>query len=394
MWIKKRHYRVKTLLVKIFRKTLKKKNIEFETYDLKGPCVILCNHQTSLDQFILSAVVNDPLYLMATEDLFSNGFISRVLEYLVAPISKTKSLPDLSSVKKCMNIIKENGMIGIFPEGNRTYNGHLCQIDDGIAKLIKKLNCDVHVFNISGGYAFEPRWSNYQTKSKVTCKKVKTLTKEELKDLDVNDLYTMLINYLDPKDFNNEYKVNNVTAESMERLFYYCPKCHCISSICSKDNHVFCTKCDFDAIYTPSLKFKTNFEPLNNKSVYDWNLIQDNFMNAKSIDELNDLLFNDKSIKLYKVNLNVNKKLIGKGEVSMNGSLLTFNFKKNKIEIDNNDIIGMTCLGRKKLGIYLKDKLIYQIKGKDNFNPVKYMNMFYRYKNIKGGNENDRFLGI
>ena len=53
-------------------------------------------------------------------------------------------------------------------------------------------------------------------------------------------------------------------------------------------------------------------------------------------------------------------------------------------------------LGRNKCNIYYQDKL-YQIKGNKRFNPVKYMNFYYHYKNKKEGIENVNrrgFLGL
>ena len=55
------------------------------------------------------------------------------------------------------------------------------------------------------------------------------------------------------------------------------------------------------------------------------------------------------------------------------------------------DISVITVLGKNKLNIYHADAL-YQIKGDKRFNALKYMNIFYRYKNQKAG-EGD-FLGI
>ena len=48
--------------------------------------LILMNHQTPYDQFFISHSFRGPIYFMATEDIFSLGWISQVLRWLVAPI--------------------------------------------------------------------------------------------------------------------------------------------------------------------------------------------------------------------------------------------------------------------------------------------------------------------
>ena len=52
----------------------------------KGPYLILYNHQTPMDQFFVGASFPGAVYYLATEDIFSNGWISALLRWLVAPI--------------------------------------------------------------------------------------------------------------------------------------------------------------------------------------------------------------------------------------------------------------------------------------------------------------------
>ena len=52
-----------------------------------------------------------------------------------------------------------------------------------------------------------------------------------------------------------------------------------------------------------------------------------------------------------------------------------------------------TVLGKNKVNIYFGDKL-YQLKGDKRFNGLKYVNLYYRHKNILRGNENGTFLGL
>ena len=56
------------------------------------------------------------------------------------------------------------------------------------------------------------------------------------------------------------------------------------------------------------------------------------------------------------------------------------------------DIAAATCLGRNKLNIY-HGKDVFQFKGDKRFNALKYMNLYFRYKNVKSG-EGDTFLGM
>ena len=44
------------------------------------------NHQTAFDQFFIGMTFKGAVYYVASEDLFSNGWVSSLLRWLVAPI--------------------------------------------------------------------------------------------------------------------------------------------------------------------------------------------------------------------------------------------------------------------------------------------------------------------
>jgi hypothetical protein len=53
----------------------------------------------------------------------------------------------------------------------------------------------------------------------------------------------------------------------------------------------------------------------------------------------------------------------------------------------------VVVLGKNKLNIYDGDELL-QLKGSKRFNALKYVNFYHRYKNLNGGDRNDKFLGL
>ena len=71
----------------------------------------------------------------------------------------------------------------------------------------------------------------------------------------------------------------------------------------------------------------------------------------------------------------------------------------NRITIDDDlvflfdETAAVTVLGRNKVNIYFGDT-VYQLKSDKRFNALKYVNIFNRYKNIREGNENGKFLGL
>ena len=57
------------------------------------------------------------------------------------------------------------------------------------------------------------------------------------------------------------------------------------------------------------------------------------------------------------------------------------------------DISAVAVLGKNKLNIYYKDQL-FQLKSHKRFCALKYVNLFYRCKNIMRGEQDGKFLGL
>ena len=141
-WVRLRHKIVRALAYgvlvpfSIIRYGLKVKRMK-EGRDRQY--LILYNHQTPFDQFFVGMGFKRVVYYLATEDIFSKGWISALLRYLVAPIPIKKQTTDVRAVMNCIQVAKEGGSIAIAPEGNRTYTGNLVNINSAIVPLAKKL---------------------------------------------------------------------------------------------------------------------------------------------------------------------------------------------------------------------------------------------------------------
>ena len=67
--------------------------------------------------------------------------------------------------------------------------------------------------------------------------------------------------------------------------------------------------------------------------------------------------------------------------------------KENEWKLPFSELSAVSVLGKNKLNVYCGEK-VYQITGSKRFNALKYVNRYYRWKNIKEGNENGKFLGL
>ena len=125
----------------------------------KRPYLIVMNHQTAWDQFFVCMAFRNPIYFVASEDIFSLGWISSLIRWLVAPIPIKKQTTDLQAVKNCIKVAREGGTICLAPEGHRTFHGRTVYMKPAIASLARKLGLPLAIFRIEGGYGVHPRWS-------------------------------------------------------------------------------------------------------------------------------------------------------------------------------------------------------------------------------------------
>lgn len=362
--------------------------------DKDGQYLILANHQTPFDQFFCGMAFKQPVYYLATEDIFSNGFISSVIRYLVAPIPIKKQTLDLKAIISCMRVAAEGGSIAIFPEGNRTYSGRTEYINPSITALVRKLNIPVALFKIEGGYGTQPRWSDVIRKGKMTAGVKRIIEPSEYSQMSDDELFDAISTelYVNEATSGGEYRHTRL-AEYLERAIYFCPFCG-LSELESHGDTITCKKCGKKIRYTSKKELCGIGYDFPYRSVAEWYDAQAEHMNSLDVTQLTqEPLFEDVS-DIYEVIPCKKKKRIARG--------LSVKLYGNRAEVSGNDLFltlpfdacsTFTVLGRNKLNVYCDGK-IYQFKSSKRFNALKYVHIFYRYKNIKRGNENGKFLGL
>ena len=145
-WIKIRHRIIQKIAKVILTPICKfKYGITAEKFKEQEdrPYLILYNHQTAFDQFFMGISFKTPIYYVATEDIFSMGFVSDLLRFAVNPIPIKKQTTDVGAVMNCIRVAKEGGTICIAPEGNRTYSGKTEYINPAIVPFAKKLKLPI-----------------------------------------------------------------------------------------------------------------------------------------------------------------------------------------------------------------------------------------------------------
>lgn len=96
------------------------KVINRDNFDKKKNYIIICNHQSAYDPFILDFGFRKKIRFIAKKELFKNKFSNFMLKNVLGalPIDREKGLT-ISQTKEIYSIIKNGENLGIFPEGTR-----------------------------------------------------------------------------------------------------------------------------------------------------------------------------------------------------------------------------------------------------------------------------------
>lgn len=392
-WTKTRHKIVFTLLRPVFRLFLRiRYGFKGQKYRLeKGPHIILFNHPTAFDPFMVATSFKRPIYFMATDDIFSLKYVSWWIKYLVAPISKSKSFQDMTAVKNMIRIAKEGGTIALAPEGNRTYTGKLCHINPAVVKMIQLLKIPLVLYNIEGGFGVSPRFSPFIRKGKMFGKVNKILSAEEIQNYTQDELYQEIITHLTAEDYllNRNFS-HKKRAEHLERILHICPVCEQKQMIYSYKDKVNCAHCKLEVEYKENLTFHSLNPNFKFTKVLDWMNFQENYIH--SLENDGNIVYADDGILFKKVIKNERKEVLLEGSVLMDFEKIILFNKTDRFEFELKDIDSMAVLGQNKINFYVKDE-IYQIKPHPKFNAIKYMHLYFHAKHVRKG-EKDEFLGI
>ena len=398
-WTKPRHKIIFPVGMKILGAYSRwRYNIDVKPFKEQGgrQYLIMINHQTSFDQFFVGMAFRGPVYFVASEDIFSLGWVSHIIRFLVNPVPIKKSVNDMRAVRNCAKVAKEGGTIALAPEGNRTFSGRQCYMKPGIVAFVKLLKLPVAFFRIEGGYGVQPRWSDVKRRGKMTGYVSRVVEPEEWKQMSDDEIFQMIRDELNVNECRNDkFYYHEKSAEYLDRAMYVCPDCG-MSEFVSSGQYMTCKKCGLKIRYTETTEIEGVDKPFPFRYVADWYDYQENFIRNLNMADFGDEPIYSNRVKFSEVILYHSKNVLSKDAAfTMYADRYEVELAPgNTITLPFEQVDAVSVLGKNKLNIYIGDKL-YQVKPDKHFNALKYMNIYYHVKNAgKGEETNVEFLGL
>ena len=392
-WVRYRH-RVAVFLVHTFFGPYVRWKYHIRTVPFreegKRQYLILMNHQTGYDQFFVGLTFRQPIYYIASEDIFSLGWVSDLIRWLVAPIAIRKQTTDIKAVKDCIKVAREGGSICLAPEGNRTFHGRTVHMNPAIASLAKKLGLPIAFFRIEGGYGIHPRWSDVVRGGTMTSRISRVMEPEEFADLTKEQLMRVIEEelFVDEGRVTGEYP-HPKNAEFLERAMYVCPSCG-LTTFESNGDIIRCCKCDRRIRHLPTKELEGIGFEFPHRFVADWYDWQGDYIANTDLLQLTQEPVYEETVQLIKVHVYKYKELLKEeATVRLYGDRITVDDRVFPFE----ELSAVVVLGKNKVNLYAGDEIL-QLKGSKRFNAIKYVNFFHKYKNVKSGDKYGKFLGL
>ncbi|MDR0310708.1 MAG: AMP-binding protein [Acidobacteriota bacterium] len=153
---------LKTLYYGLFKPLLRLKTGGLENLPEKGPYLICPNHQSYIDPFVLIAALPFRVFSRMFFVGYSAFFTGPVMKIAARILNIIPVDPDthlLGAMKAGAAGLRRGGILCIFPEGGRSFDGELTEFKKGAAILARELSVPVVPAAIAGAYEVWPRGS-------------------------------------------------------------------------------------------------------------------------------------------------------------------------------------------------------------------------------------------
>ncbi len=151
-------YGIAQRLVRTFWPLLGRLDVQgLENTPEQGPFLLIANHQSYLDPILIQSVLRRPIYTMAKSTQFSDPLVGALMKRLKSfPVRRFEIDPQ--AVRIVLRHLRQGHGVGIYIEGERTWDGRLQEPRLGTIRLILKAGVPVVPCGIAGTYDVWPRW--------------------------------------------------------------------------------------------------------------------------------------------------------------------------------------------------------------------------------------------
>ena len=122
--------------------------------DLKAPYILMANHTTMLDPFMMAvAIPQYQIRFIGKKELWKFPPFAWFANAIRAiPVDRHNT--DMEAMRACMRVTREGHVLGIFPEGTRHHKGLMTELESGVAMIALRSKVPLVPVYIAGKLGF------------------------------------------------------------------------------------------------------------------------------------------------------------------------------------------------------------------------------------------------
>ncbi len=192
-----------------------------------APFILLSDHSNALDAYVLGSLSPVVIHMMANLEGVSPA--KAALADLVGAYGRRKGSNDMAALRRTFELAASGEAIGIFPEGDRSWDGSSAPLRPGSAKLLKRLGLPLVLARQRGNYLSMPRWATSHRRGPWSVDYT-VYDADEIARLSVGLLEAIIATALEKDEVKEAIREGRTfeaegSAEGVERLLWQCPVC-------------------------------------------------------------------------------------------------------------------------------------------------------------------------
>ena len=210
----------------------------------RPPFVIVSNHGTFFDPWIIGCYSRHPFAIMCNDEAFSRGPVSRWYLNSIGAFPKKKGASDFKAMKKTISLLSAGYPVCIFPEGQTSWDGETQLIYQGIEKIVRHSGAGLVLTRVTGNFLTKPWWADFIRKGRIIVT-YKTLGPEQIEALSDDELFNAMRAFIAHNDIKDPANGDALfsgcrLAEGLERFMWMCMGCGAEDTIAMSGDTICC----------------------------------------------------------------------------------------------------------------------------------------------------------
>jgi len=138
-----------------------------ENIPRRGGVLLMCNHCSYLDPFIVGGAATREIHYMARHDVFGVPILAQFISALNGfPVKR--GVADVAALRHTLSLLKSGKAVLVFPEGTRSTDGTLGKAHDGAGFIAFNANVPTIPVYVKGSSKLFPRHAKWVRRAKLT----------------------------------------------------------------------------------------------------------------------------------------------------------------------------------------------------------------------------------